>query len=270
MRHTVHPFRAHSCSTAPCPVPLSPQAMAHLHARHLARREARRLPRELTFEQYYRVWISELRGENVVGLDDGALRQSPSTDKRLITRPETRLAGVIRTIVLLVDFPDRPHEPFHDPAFYDPAFYDPAFYDQMLFSADGRFPPGSMREYYRSVSGFDDTAGRGIDVQGAVHGWYRMPEPLSFYTDGNSGMGDGFPRNSPGMVRDAVPAALADGVDFTPYDALSENIVTALFVVHAGRGAEATSSPADVWSHKWVVPGGVPVADRLAVQTYTR
>lgn len=261
MRHTVRPFRGqqgHHCAEQPCRVPLSPQAMAGLYAQYLALQQARRLPGDLTFEQYYRVWISELRGENLVGLDDGALRPGASTDKQLITRPTTKLAGVVRTVVLLVDFPDRPHDPLRTPAFFE----------QMLFSADGRFPTGSMREYYRSVSGFDAAAGRGLDVQGAVHGWYRMPEPSSFYTDGNSGMGDGFPRNAPGMARDAVRAALADGVDFRPYDAFGEQVVTALFVVHAGRGAEVTRSAADLWSHKWVVPGGVDVAPNLSVQTY--
>lgn len=263
MRHDVRPLRPHACTVGPCRVPLSPQALAGLHARYLALQDARRLPGGVTFEQYYRVWVSELRGENVVGLDDGALRAGPSTDTQLITRPATRLAGVVRTVVLLVDFPDRPHEPVHDAAFYD----------RMLFSADGRFPPGSMREYYRSVSGFDaggdgGTGARGIDVQGAVHGWYRLPRPLSSYADGSSGTGEGFPRNAQGMARDAVLAALADGVDFRPYDVLGERIVTALFVVHAGRGAEATRSPGDIWSHKWVVPGGVPVAEDLSVQTY--
>jgi immune inhibitor A len=95
-----------------------------------------------------------------------------------------------------------------------------------------------------------------------------MPQPLSYYTDGNSGMGDNFPRNAPGMARDAVAAAIAQGVDFSPYDMLGENIVTALFIIHAGGGAEASGSRDDIWSHKWVVPGGVAVGPQLKVQTY--
>jgi immune inhibitor A len=95
-----------------------------------------------------------------------------------------------------------------------------------------------------------------------------MPQPLSFYADNNSGMGDNFPRNAPGMVRDAVQAALARGVDFKSYDMFNEKVVTALFVVHAGGGAEQTLAKTDIWSHKWVVPGGVAVAPGLQVQTY--
>lgn len=81
-------------------------------------------------------------------------------------------------------------------------------------------------------------------------------------------MGNSFPRNAPGMARDAVQAALAAGVDFKPYDALGEKMVTALFVIHAGRGAEETGDRGDVWSHKWAIPGGVEVAPGLRASTY--
>ena len=63
-------------------------------------------------------------------------------------------------------------------------------------------------------------------------------------------------------------AALEEGVDFAPYDVLGERMVTALFVVHAGSGAEQTLSRDDLWSLKWVVPGGIKVANNLSVQTF--
>lgn len=86
----------------------------------------------MTFEQYYRVWRSGRRGENFVGLDDGAVTPGPSSDQQLITRPSKQLKGVIKTLVLLVDFPDHQHDPDHGPGYYD----------QMLFS-EGTFPPGA-------------------------------------------------------------------------------------------------------------------------------
>lgn len=112
-----------------------------------------------------------------------------------------------------------------------------------------------------TVSNWDAASGSGIDVQGKVFGWFRLPQPLSFYADGGSGMGEAFPRN-------AVMAALQAGVDFSSYDMLGENIVTALFVIHAGGGAEQTLSRGDIWSHKWIVPDGVKVGDNLSVRTY--
>lgn len=243
------------CSEA-CLVPLSPNALAQLYARFLELKDTRRLPPTTTFEEYYYIWRSSRRGENLVGLDDGATQPSASTDLQLITRPPKQLKGVIQTLVLLVDFPDKQHDENRGPGFFT----------TMLFGEEGAFPTGSMREFYRRVSGFTDT--KGIDIQGEVFGWIRMPQPLSFYADANSGMGPNFPRNAPGMTRDAVEAALAQGVDFSPYDVLDEGSVTALFIIHAGSGAEATLDRNDIWSHKWVVPGGVKVGERLTVDTY--
>jgi immune inhibitor A len=242
-----------------CPMPPSPQLLAQLYARYLALKDERRLPAKMTFEQFYKVWRSSRRGENVVGLDDGAQVHGPSTDRQLIDRPPKVLKGVIQTLVLLVDFPDRPHSDNRSPASFE----------KMLFSEGGVFPTGSMREYYRLISGFDAAANQGIDVQGKVFGWFRLPNPLSFYTDGSSGTDETtFPRNAQGMARDAVQAALAQGVDFKPYDALGEKTVTALFIIHAGGGAEETGERDDIWSHKWIIPGGMSVDTNLKVKTY--
>ncbi|MFB6577450.1 M6 family metalloprotease domain-containing protein [Streptomyces sp. NPDC056402] len=257
MRQLVRPLNPRLHHTGPCCVPLSPKALADLYAQFLGLKESRRLPERVTFEDYYWTWRSGRRGENVVGLDDGAVTLGPSTDKELITRPETPLKGVIRTIVLLVDFPDRPHDPD----------LGSGHFDEMLFSND-TFPTGSMRDFYRTVSRFDPATDNGIDIQGEVHGWFRLPQTLSFYADENSGTNENFPRNSQGMARDAVRAALAEGVDFTPFDVLGENMVTALFVIHAGRGAEETRKGGDLWSLKWGIPGGVKVGPNLAVHTF--
>ncbi|MGW6915067.1 M6 family metalloprotease domain-containing protein [Kitasatospora sp. NPDC054939] len=263
MRHTLTPLRPHPTDPDdhhPCRIPLSPQAQAQLQARYQDLMNTRRLPKETTFEQFYFVWRSRRRGENLIGLDDGAVRPGPSTGAQLIDRPARQLKGVVRTLVLLIDFPDRPHEPDHTTGHFE----------QMLFS-EGTFPSGSMRDFYRAISGYDPAApdARGVDVRGEVHGWFRMPQPIAFYADNNSGLGQLPPRNAQGMARDAVLAALAEGVDFSSYDALGEGIVTALFLVHAGGGAEQTTSSNDIWSLKWNTPGdGVEVAPNLLVRTF--
>jgi immune inhibitor A len=257
MLYAVRPFRArpHSGLEAE-PVPLSPQALARLYGRFMALKGARRLPRTMTFDEYYRVWRSGRRGENLVGLDDGAIRPGLSADKQLIARPDQQLQGVVKTMVLLADFPDREHDPSHGPAYFN----------EMLFS-EGTFPTGSMRDFYREVSGFT-AEGAGVDVQGEIHGWYRLPHPLSYYADGNAGMSENFPSNVQGMAKDTVEAALAEGVDFGGFDMFGEKIVTALFIIHAGSGAEQTLSSDDLWSLKWVIPQDVTVGDDLSVRTF--
>lgn len=245
------------CINGRCLVPPAPRLMAQLYARYLELHKARRLPEDMTFDQFFYFWSAARRNDNFVGLDDGATVHGPSTEPQMIVRPPSRLSGVVRTIVLLVDFDDRPHRDE----------LTPALFEQLLFGEPGVFSSGSMRDYYRTVSNFDEAQGKGIDVQGEVFGWFRLPHPLSFYTNNNSGMG-GFPRNAQGMAQDAVQAALDLGVDFAPYDVLDENIVTALFVVHAGSGAEESGSRDDIWSLKWTIPGGINVGDNLSARTF--
>jgi immune inhibitor A len=226
-----------------------------VYSKFLELRAAGLLPASMTFDAYFAVWSAGLRGKNVVGLDDGATRRGQ--DAELIDRPPVQLQGAIRTVVLLVDFDDRPH-----------GSRTPTFFQQMLFGTDGEFPTGSMREYYHRVSGFDAAKQHGIDVQGEVHGWFRMPKPSSFYTDGQSGMTEGTGRNAQAMAKDAVELAMASGVDFTGTDVLGDGQVTALVIIHSGRGAEQTGKGEDFWSLKWTLSEDVTVAPGLTASTF--
>jgi immune inhibitor A len=231
--------------------------MTQLRARYQELIQNKRLPETVSFEAWLRVWRSGRRSENYVGLDDGALVQRPSDAPQLIDRPTKSLRGTIQTLVLLVDFPDHPHDPEKTPALYE----------QMLFGADKIFASGSMAEYYRLISGYDANANAGVDVQGEVSAWLRVPNPSTYYTNNASGMGD-YPQNAQGLARDAVDVAQRNGIDFTPYDSLGEGVVTALFIVHADRGAEVTGSRDHIWSLKWTIPGTVQINNKLAVSTF--
>jgi len=250
------PIRNDVCDRERCRVPPSPNLMASLMERYQELLAQRRISKDLTFRQFFEVWASSRRGENFAGLDDGRIQPGPSLAAQLIDRPKKKLLGVINTLVLLVEFPDQAHKKLNTRAHFE----------RMLFGLGKQFPTGSMRDYYRSISNFGE--GSGVDVQGEVHGWYTLPRPLSDYASESSGMGDDFPRNAPGMVRDAIKCAREDGVSFKGYDALGEGIVTALFVIHAGSGAEETGATGDIWSHKGTLPTRVQVAPGLKVSTY--
>lgn len=240
-----------------CTVPPSPALLTQLHARFSELKQQKRLARSTSFDDFYRFWRSGRRGENCVGLDDGAVRLGSSDEAQLIARPPATLQGVVRTVVLLVDFEDRPST----------GKRSPAFYRQMLFGSDRQFVSGSMREYYHTASNYVPGK-RGIDVDGDVHGWLRLPRPSSYYTNNASGMSQNFPSNAQGLARDAVKVALAHGIDFRGSDVFGEGLVTALFLVHAGPGAEVTGSKQDFWSLKWVIPGGIVVGDGLRAVTF--
>lgn len=246
------------CNKSRCQVPPSPQLLLELYANYKGLQDSNRLPNNITFEQYFYIWSSGRRGENLIGLDDGRIKEvSHAEEPQLIDRPPTKLKGIIKTIVLLVDFEDRPHAEFRDASFYE----------QMLFGDIDVFPTGSMAEYYRKISNYLPDGSRGINIQGKVFGWFRLPNTSDYYTSGASGMGN-HPRNSQGMAEDAVKAALSNGVDFSGYDMLNEGSITALFIIHSGRGAEESGSRNDIWSLKWLVREEIKVANDLTAKTF--
>jgi immune inhibitor A len=237
------------CRRNRCLVPPSPGLMGDLLLRFESLQKEGRLPATMTFAQFFAVWRSSRRGENLVGLDDAAASSAARESPQLIDRPAQKLEGTIRTLALLVDFDDQPHD----------GAKTPEHFRNLLFTDDES--AASMRNYYREVS-------RGaIDIDGEVHGWLRMPRNLSFYASQSSGT-SGTQPNAQTLAADAVQAAIAAGVDFSSFDALGEDLVTALFVVHAGRGAEETGNPDDIWSLKWVTPQPIDVGQDLKVRTF--
>lgn len=231
-------------------VPPSPQIMAELYARYV--RVAR--PLGLSFRQYLVVIGYADPAESNVGMDDSALFKATPEGPQLISVPGAPILGTVRVKVLLVDFSDQ--------AGTLPASH----YEQLLFSK-GTFPTGSMRDFYLEAS-----AGK-VDVTGTVHGWLRMPQPYSFYTNNESGTEWGsYPRNAPRMAEDAVRAAQAAGVAFEPrLDLTGRGIVSALFIVHAGLGAEGLDPSIrgrHIWSHKWSVRNPIQVGPNLSVTVY--
>jgi len=260
MYRRLRPLRALNCEADRCLVPPSPGLMAQLLQQYRAMRQQQTLPAGQSFAEFFEEWASARRGGSAgallaAGLDDGRIGRPDVPAPRF--EPRVRpLKGIVQTLVLLVDFPDRHHHADHTPEHYE----------RMLFGLNGAFATGSMREYYRHVSNYGRS--RGVDVRGRVVGWLRMPNPLSHYTHRGSGMGRHYPNNAQGLALDAVHAAMAAGVDFLPFDAFGEHKITALIIVHAGCGAEETGKRSDLWSHKWTVPGCPEVAPGVRASTY--
>ena len=192
---------------------------------------------------------------DMIGMDDAAqFVPTPGGPERLAI-PSQAVVGEVKVKVLLVDFPDRP------------GTLERSHYEDLLFSV-GKYPTGSMRDYYKEAS-----HGR-VDVTGTVDGWLRMPQPYSYYTNGESGTEwNSYPHNAPRLAEDAVNAALAANVKFdASLDKFNRGIVTALFVIHSGRGAEVMQTKklqgSHIWSHKWKFKNPVHVGQDLAATIY--
>lgn len=165
------------------------------------------------------------------------------------TRDAAPVDGTKRALVILVDFSDRT------------ATRSQSDIDDMLFSS-GTYPTGSMRDFYQEIS-YNKLDVIGV-VSGAGSGWYRAPNPKTYYTDGNYGFGN-YPNNAQKLVEDVID--LADPyVNFADYDNDGDGIVDALIIIAAGSGAEAGGDVNDLWSHKWDI--SPKTVDGVKVKTY--
>lgn len=142
----------------------------------------------------------------------------------------------LHCLVLLVDFSDMPGQ------------QTKSHYERLLFDPGN---PGSMHSFYKDMSHGQ------LTVTGHVTDWLRANHPSSYYADGQSGTGNNFPRNVPGLLQEVLTKYSATN-RLAPFDANGDHYVDGLFLVHAGSGAEAVADAAQrktmIWSHKWTLP----------------
>lgn len=165
---------------------------------------------------------------------------SASDDGR---RPAARVSlaptsgGVtLNCLVLLVDFSDNVGKT------------KPTHYQDLLFNKN---KPNSMTTFYKEMS-FGN-----LTVTGQVTDWIRAANPYGHYVDGQSGTGNNFPKNTPGLLQEILQKYCQNN-SLAPFDSNGDGFIDGLFLVHAGGGAEAEPNPAKrkdmIWSHKWTLP----------------
>jgi immune inhibitor A len=231
-------------------VPPSPDVVYMLYQDYLKYGKSEKI----SFKKYLRIIGYVDPSIDMEGMDDGISIKIESGGPVLISVPTQPIIGELQVKVLLVDFADRPGS------------LSTKHYEDMLFS-NRTYPTGSMRDYYHEVS-----LGK-VNVSGFVHGWFRMPQPYSYYTNNESGTEwDSYPQNVPRLAEDAVNAALAAGIDFPDaLDKLSQGVITALFIIHSGRGAEVmppSLRKQEIWSHKWNLRNPVQVSTQVQAALY--
>ena len=231
-------------------IPPSPDVMADLFMEYL--RSAKE--HGVSFRRYLQIlgYVDPSIGQ--LGMDDRFLVGPGEDGPALIDIPAQPIQGNLSVIVLLVDFPDRE------------GHLRESHYEDLLFS-EGVYPSGSLTDYYEEVS-----LGR-VHVDGSVHGWLRMPHPYAYYVNNESGVnGKSYPRNAQRLAEDAAKAAVEAGISFpAELDLLSQGIVTAFFIVHAGLGAESlhhSIANTELWSHKWNLRQPQQLNGPLVASTY--
>jgi len=237
-----HDVRKQLCAVAPSPQ-LRERIQQQLNALRAKTAELSAMTNLLSFRLPVRA-----------GMNDGIVRPTDYMPagvgaKMIMSTPAERtpLRGQLRVAVVLVEFQDKKLQVnknhIHD-----------------LFFSKGKIPTGSVTEYYKEVTNSL------VDIVGDVVGPIALPHPITYYANGQSGMGDNQP-NAQTMALDAAKAA-DPSIDFTPYDNDGDGFVDAFVIVHAGQGAEETGSGQDIWSHKWVLAGGEYNADSTKIYAY--
>ena len=160
-----------------------------------------------------------------------SLNMSPS---KMLSMASTKKN--LHAIALMVDFSDNKGS--------RPA----ADFQRLLFDSSN---PNSMTSYYAELS-------KGmLSVTGEVVGYVRAPKPYSFYTNSESGTGNNYPNNTPGLLVDAL-TEFCKTDNLKRFDTDNDGYVDGIFLIHAGGGAEAEGDPLKrphmIWSHKWTLP----------------
>lgn len=178
-----------------------------------------------------------------------------------------------RILVLLIDYPDYPHnsiKPGESDMYYKD--YSHQHYQDMIFGDKGYTGPNgenviSMKQYYEQQSGGSYT------IEGTVAGWYRAAHDAAYY-GANSATSNNI--RAKDLVYEALTAAAKDpSVNLANYDQLDpydldgdgniyepDGMIDHLMVLHSGVGEEAGGGSLGenaVWSHRSKL-GNNPVA----------
>lgn len=197
----------------------------------------------------------------------GTVKASASVDSAVAQgwNGETRKDKIL---VLLVEYSDFPHNNItKDETDMYYADYTREHYQKMMFSPTGYTGPNgenfiSMSQYYTQQSGGSYT------VEGDVYGWLKVNKPAAAYGGNDASDNDANPRQ---LVRDALAAAAASGVDLSQYDQEdiydldgdgnkreADGLVDHLSIIHSGIGEEAgggSLGASAIWSHRWDLGG---------------
>ncbi len=142
-----------------------------------------------------------------------------------------------KILVLCVDFSDKPAQ-ISVETIYNRFFDDYA---------------NSLREYYREIS-----HGRYVPT-GEIYGWYRAPNPSTYYANDNNGFGD-YPKNAQKLVEDIVDLASQDpSIDWNSFDTNGNGYIDNIFIVHSGAEAAYTGNINDLWAHVYVTSNAIQI-----------
>lgn len=158
-------------------------------------------------------------------------------------KPSKVTTGNQRGLVILLEYPDRKFVTENP----QPTFN--RFFNEEGYNEGGM--AGSVRDYFKKQSYNQLTID--FDVVGPFTTANDMEYYGKHYTD-DSGY-EHNDRHPAIMVREAIDAAEADGVDFSKYDWDQDGEVDQVFVIYAGYAEAQGGDPETIWPHEWSLAG---------------
>lgn len=184
-----------------------------------------------------------------------------------------------KVLVLLVEYADFKHNNIEqEPGYMYSDDFNKEHYEKMLFGdQDFTLFNGDKVKTFKQY--YEEQSGGSYTVDGTVSDWLTVPGNAADYGSDNpagghdNATGTKGPR---GLVKDALNAAVANGIDLADYDKFDlydldgdgnqnepDGLVDHLMVLHAGVGQEAAGGALGddaIWSHRWTLNGVYPVA----------
>ncbi len=157
--------------------------------------------------------------------------------------------GRWKLLVILVQFSDYPHNKTES---------TPQYFHDMIMGGKN-YPFKDMNSFYLEMSG-----GRFGFSEAIVTNWYTLPHTREYYAcnadqcddynaHGFLRIGDTwYPEGVLDLANDALNLALKNNPDLslTEFDNNNDGVPESIFIIHSGTGAESSSDPLDIWSHR--------------------
>ncbi|WP_061811435.1 immune inhibitor A domain-containing protein [Rossellomorea vietnamensis] len=198
----------------------------------------------------------------------------PTESVKVDSAKQAKYKGDVRTdkvLVLLTEFADFKHNNVEQEEGY---MYSDDFnkehYEKLMFGdKDFKLFNGEKVKTFKQF--YEEQSGGSYTLDGTVSEWLSVPGTAKEYGDDNPNGGHDnlAPKGPRDLVKDALNAAVASGMDLSQYDVFDQydldgdgnqnepdGLVDHLMIIHAGTGQEAGGGALGddaIWSHRWVV-----------------
>ncbi|OCA87259.1 immune inhibitor A domain-containing protein [Pseudobacillus wudalianchiensis] len=178
-----------------------------------------------------------------------------------------------KVLVLLTEFSDFKHNNvIQEDGYMYADNFNREHYEKLMFG-DQEFTLFNGDKVKTFKQFYEEQSGGSYTVDGTVSDWLTLPGTAKEYGDDNpnGGHDNMNPKGPRDLVKEALNAAVASGIDLSEYDQFDQydldgdgnqnepdGLVDHLMIIHAGTGQEAGGGKLGddaIWSHRWTLDG---------------